>query len=101
MSKAALWASTSVSQSSSKNGAIAAGCLLVGLAAFSLDLVRATRPATAGVLLLFFAIAATSMSLAGKTTMLGLATITVLALMHPAGGSVRTMTTPDRTGARR
>jgi hypothetical protein len=66
-------------------GAIVTAMLFGGLFAFCVSLVRATRPASAFVLMLFFIIAATSLSLAGKSTIFGLLTVMLLTMMASTG----------------
>ena len=55
-----------------------------GLAAFLVDLKRATRPPSGWTIVFFIAVCSTSLSLAGKTTALAMFVVMLLLLLRPA-----------------
>ena len=65
-------------------GLIASLIFFAGLLAFCADLVRASRPQAAWVLIFFFLIASTSVSLSAKTVVFGMLASVVLLMLRPA-----------------
>ena len=65
-------------------GGIVAVIFFGGLFAFCRDLVAATRPGSFQVLLFFFAVASTSVSLSAKTHVFGMIVAIMLTLLRPA-----------------
>jgi len=63
-------------------GLIPGVALFAGLFLFCRDIVRVTRPATAWILVFFFAVASTSVSLSAKTPLFAILVMMVLVLMR-------------------